>query len=79
MRLDALQESDLGKVFFLAALTVFLRLVDAPVDGLEVGVHKLQIDGLHVAHGVDGAVHVNDVVVLKAAHDVNDRVHLADM
>ena len=37
------------------------------------------VDDFLVAHGVDGAVHVGDVVVVEAAEHVQDGIRLADV
>ena len=47
------------------------------LDGLEVFELEFGIDNLLVAHRVDGAVNVGDVLVLKASEHVDDGIGLA--
>ena len=57
----------------------FCLAVRALLHRGEVGEDQLGIDDLDVAHGIDGAADVMDVVVLEAAHDLHDGVHFADV
>ena len=45
----------------------------------EVGEDELGVDDLDVAHRIDRAADVVDVLVLETPHDLHDRVHLADV
>ena len=47
--------------------------LQAPLDDLVVGEHQLDVDRLGVAHGVDAAVDVEDVLVGERADDVQER------
>ena len=63
----------------VAAPGVLLELFLLPRDRLEVGEDELGLDRLDVAHRIERAGDVDDVLVLEAAHDLDDRVHLADV
>ena len=63
----------------VAALGVFLGLVDAAVYHLEVCHDELSVDDLNVAQRVGRALNMSDVGVFKAAHDMDDRVAAADV
>ena len=56
-----------------------MQAVQAALQHLHVGEDQLQIDGLHVPHGIDAAVHVGHVLVVKAPDDVQYGVHLTDV
>ena len=75
---EFLEERDLDDGFLVAGLGLFLGLVDALGDGLEVGENEFGGDDLDVADGIDAAHGVDDVVVLEAADDLDDGVDLAD-
>ena len=77
--MDAFEQLQLAAQPLVAALHHLLRAVDAALHGLKVGKHQLEIDRLHIARGVDAAVHVDDVLILKAAHHVHHSVHLTDV
>ena len=74
-----LQKFRFDEEFFVAPLGGVLRAVEAALHRLHVREDEFQIDGADVAHGVDGALDVRDVLVLETAHDVDDGVHLADV
>ena len=76
---DLLEDLHLLAGLGVAGLGDLAGAVHALLHGLQVGVDQLEVDGLHVTHGIDGAVDVGDVFVLKAADDVHDGVHLADV
>ena len=63
----------------VAALGVFLGLVDAAVDHLEVSHDELGVDDLNIAQRVGRALDMSDIGVFKAAHDMDDRVAAADV
>ena len=64
----------------LIGVSAFLfGLVPAAAYRLHVRENQLEVDRLDVAGGVDGAVHVDDILVLKAAHDMHNRIDLSDI
>ena len=63
----------------VAALGVFLRLVDAAVDHLKVSHDEFGIDNVNVAQRVGRTLDVCDICVVKAAHNVDNRVAAADV
>ena len=67
----------------LGFLVPAARFLDAAFLALlhrgQVGQNQLVVDNLDVAHGVDTAQLVDDVVVLEAAHHLHDGVRLADV
>ena len=69
----------LQRLELVAVLEQMARLLRAPLHGLQIRQHQLQVDHLDVAPGVDAAVHMDDVLILKTAHHVHDGVHLADV
>ena len=73
------EDLDLVVEALVAALGVFLRLVDAAVDHLKVGHDELGVDDVDVAQRVGRALDVGDVGIVEAAHDVDDRVAAADV
>ena len=77
-RVHALKDLKLGSKG-LVALHGFLYSVHSSLEDLHVGEDKLKVDRLKVAHGVDGAVDVNDVVVFKATNHVQYGVNLANV
>src|SRR5690606_17930010 len=76
---EAFEQGELGLGVLVAGLGGLLGLGDAFFDGVEVGEDEFGADDLDVAHGINRAHGVDDVVVHEAAHDVNDGVHLADV
>ena len=62
-----------------AGLSLFSHLVDACFDGFEVLQLQLIVDDFLVAHRVDVAVNVSDVVVVEAAQHMNDGICFADV
>ena len=63
----------------VAALGGLLRLVDAPLDHLDVRHDELKVDDVNVAQGIGTALNVGDVRVVKAADNVNDGVRGTDV
>ena len=63
----------------VAALGVFLRLVNAAVDHFQVCHNELGVDDFNVAQRVGRALDVGDVGVFKTAHDMDNRVAAADV
>ena len=49
------------------------------MDGFEIGEDELSRDYLDVAHRVDRAGDVMNVVVLETADDLDDRINFADV
>lgn len=49
------------------------------LDGFEVFELELVVDNLLVAHGVDAAVHVGDVVIIETAQDVQYGICFSDV
>ncbi len=67
------------RYFVAACLSGLLRLGYASLDGLEVLELQLIIDDLLVAHRIDRAVDMGDVVVVEAAEHMQDGIGLADI
>ena len=59
--------------------SLFLKLAQTALDGLEVLELQLEVDDLLVPHRVHAAVHMGDVGVVEAAEHVQDGVGLADI
>ena len=57
----------------------FVSAFDAALQHFHVGENELHVDGLQIAHGIDGTIDVNDVFILKATDNVQDRIYLADV
>ena len=76
--LDALDQVELG----LRLLVTAARPLDQPLAPLfqrgEVGEQKLGVDQLGVAHRIDPALDMGDVVVLEAAKNVQDGIDAAN-
>jgi hypothetical protein len=70
-------DAELG--LLVAALGRALGLGERILQGLEVGQHQLDLDGLDVRDRVDRAGDVDHVGVLEAADDLEDRFDLADV
>lgn len=77
--LDAGQDAVLELGDLVAYLSGLEGLGDAALDGLQVLDEELVVDDFLVAHGVDGAVDVGDVVVVEAAEHVDYGIGLADV
>ena len=71
--------SSLGLGLLVAAARGLGILVLALLDRVEVGQDEFGGDDLDVAHGIDRAGDVVDVVVLEAADDLDDGVDFADV
>ena len=69
----------LGAVFRLAFFHQGGRLVAPLFHAFQIRQNQLGFNGFNVARGINGAIHMDDVVVLKAAHHVYNGVHLADV
>ena len=70
--------SDLS-LFVTACLCLFLHFGDPAVDGFEVFDLQLGIDDFLVAHRIDTAVYMDDVVIVEATQYVQDCICLADI
>ena len=75
----ALERADFGECLLVAGLGGALHAVEPLLHGREIGERELELDDFAIAHGIDGAHHVQDVVVIEAANDVHDGVGLADV
>ena len=64
---------------FDSAARRLARLLDAPLDELEVAEHELGLHELHVGLRIDGVAHMSDFLVRKGADHVRDGVHPADV
>ena len=72
-------EHFLGKLgVFAGAFGLFLQLVDALFQAVEIGQHQFGLDGLDVGDRIDLVLDMGNVVVLETAHHMHDGVHLAD-
>ena len=58
---------------------LFLHFRNAALDRFEVLELQFGVDDLFVAHRVDGAVHMRDVIVFETAQHMDDRVGFADI
>ena len=78
MLLQRLQHRKLGGCILVrAGAGGFSGLRDPAFEYFEIRKDKLQIDGLDIPRGIDGAVDMDHVLILKAAYDVHDRVAFA--
>ena len=74
-----LQHRHLQLGILVACSSGLLRLGQTAVDGLQVFQLQLRINDFLVADGVDGAVHMGDVLILKAAQHMDDGIRLANV
>ena len=69
--------------FYLGLLVAgsgsLLGFGQSALNGLQILQLQFGVDDFLVAYGVDGAVHVGDVLVLETAQHVDDSVRLADV
>src|SRR5688500_20091028 len=75
----ALEGRQLRERLLVAGTRRSPRLVEALLNGCEVGECQLELDDFAIARGIDGAHHVCHILVLETANDVNDRIRLADV
>jgi hypothetical protein len=78
-RLDLGQHGVLRRRGLLALLDVLGDALALLLHRLEVGEHQLGVDHLDVAHRIDRAGDVVDVLVVEAADHLDDGVDLADV
>ena len=67
MRFELRDDIELGLGLFVAAARGLGVLVLPLLDGVEIGQHQFGRDDFHVAHRIDRAGDVMDIVVLKTA------------
>ena len=56
-----------------------MQLLEPSLDSLKVCQKQFGLDGGDVTQGVNGAIHVGDVLVLEAAHHFHDGSAFADV
>ena len=69
----------LGLLHLLVELGLFLQGIKALLRAFKVGEKKFRFNGVHVAQGVDAAVHMGDVLIVEAAHHFHDGGTFADV
>ena len=77
--LVGLEHGRLNLGFLVAGGSGFLLLAQARLDGLQVLELQFGIYDFLVAHGVDGPIHMGDVLILEAAQHVDDGIRLTDV
>ena len=63
----------------IAVAQKFLQGGEALFHKFQISEDQLHVDGIHVAHGIDRAVHMDDVAVIKTADYVQNGIYFADM
>ena len=79
MSLQTLAEFGLNGVLLVAALEQLHGFRSTTFDGFKIGEDQLELNNVDIARGIDGTIHVDDVLVFEAANNVNDCIYFADM
>ena len=79
MRLEFLQHLLFGRGDLISALRVLGPFFNSFLHGFQIGNDQFRGDDADIAHGIDGAGHVVNILVLETAHDLHNRIDFPDV